>query len=59
MQQADFNPDIDLVDFQPAKFLAFRDMEVGKRVARIKKADLCALPIVEPVAENLAIELTA
>jgi hypothetical protein len=44
MKQADFNPDIDLIDFQPAKFLAFRDMEVCKRVARIKKADLCTLP---------------
>jgi len=41
---ANFNPDIDLIDFQPAKFLAFRDMEVCKRVAKIKKEDLCSLP---------------
>jgi glucosamine-6-phosphate deaminase len=38
------NPDIDLIDFQPAQFLAFRDMEVCKRVARIGKQDLCKLP---------------
>ena len=41
---ANFNPDIDLIDFQPTKFLAFRDMEVCKRVAKIKKEDLCSLP---------------
>ena len=38
------NPDIDLIDFQPAKFLAFRDMEVCKKVARIPKEKLCRLP---------------
>jgi glucosamine-6-phosphate deaminase len=38
------NPDIDLIDFQPARFLAFRDMEVCKRVARIPKEMLCRLP---------------
>jgi glucosamine-6-phosphate deaminase len=38
------NPDIDLIDFQPARFLAFRDMEVCKRVARISKRELCRLP---------------
>ena len=38
------NPDIDLIDFQPARFLAFRDMEVCKKVAAIPKADLCRLP---------------
>jgi glucosamine-6-phosphate deaminase len=38
------NPDIDLIDFQPARFLAFRDMEVCKRVARIPKGELCKLP---------------
>lgn len=43
-ENANFNPDIDLIDFQPAKFLAFRDMEVCKRVAKIKKEDLCSLP---------------
>lgn len=42
--QAVTNPDIDLIDFQPAKFLAFRDMEVCKRVARIPKDRLCRLP---------------
>ena len=41
---ANFNPDIDLIDFQPAKFLAFRDMAVCKQVAKIKKEDLCSLP---------------
>jgi glucosamine-6-phosphate deaminase len=40
----DFNPDIDLIDFEPAEFLAFRDMEVCKRVAKIKKEDLCMPP---------------
>jgi glucosamine-6-phosphate deaminase len=40
----DSNPDIDLITFQPAPFLPFRDMEVCKRVARICKADLCTLP---------------
>ena len=40
----DFNPDIDLIKFQPAEFLAFRDMEVCKKVAKIKKEDLCKLP---------------
>ncbi len=39
-----FNPDIDLITFQPAQFLAFRDMEVCKRVAKVRKEDLCALP---------------
>lgn len=39
-----FNPDIDLVNFQPAEFLAFRDMEVCKKVAKIKKENLCKLP---------------
>jgi glucosamine-6-phosphate deaminase len=39
-----FNPDLDLIDFQPARFLAYRDMEVCKRVARIRKQDLCRLP---------------
>lgn len=38
------NPDIDLISFQPARFLAFRDMQVCKRVARIPKAELCRLP---------------
>jgi glucosamine-6-phosphate deaminase len=38
------NPDIDLIDFQPARFLAFRDMEVCKRVAAIRKEELCKLP---------------
>ncbi len=42
--KADFIPDIDLIDFQPARFLAFRDQEVCKRVARIRKQDLCRLP---------------
>ena len=37
------NPDIDLINFKPAKFLAFRDMEVCKKVAKIKKEDLCKL----------------
>jgi 6-phosphogluconolactonase/glucosamine-6-phosphate isomerase/deaminase len=41
---SEFNPDIDLIDFEPAEFLAFRDMEVCKRVARIKKEDLCNPP---------------
>lgn len=40
----DFNPDIDLINFQPAEFLAFRDMEVCKRVAKIKKEDLAKPP---------------
>jgi len=40
----DFNPDIDLINFQPAEFLAFRDMEVCKRVAKIKKEDLTKPP---------------
>lgn len=40
----DFNPDIDLINFQPAEFLAFRDMEVCKRVAKIKKEELTKLP---------------
>jgi hypothetical protein len=39
-----FNPDIDLIDFEPAQFLAFRGMEVCKRVAKIKKGDLCNPP---------------
>jgi 6-phosphogluconolactonase/glucosamine-6-phosphate isomerase/deaminase len=38
------NPDIDLINFQPAQFLAFRDMEVCKRVAKISKEDLCTPP---------------
>ena len=38
------NPDIDLINFEPAEFLAFRDMEVCKRVAKIKKEDLCTPP---------------
>ncbi len=41
---SEFNPDIDLINFQPASFLAFRDMEVCKRVAKIKKGDLCSPP---------------
>ncbi len=40
----DFNPDIDLIKFQPAQFLAFRDMEVCKKVAKIKKNDIAKLP---------------
>jgi glucosamine-6-phosphate deaminase len=40
----DFNPDIDLINFKPAEFLAFRDMEVCKKVAKIHKQDLCSLP---------------
>lgn len=40
----EFNPDIDLINFEPAKFLAFRDMEVCKRVAKIKMEDICKLP---------------
>ena len=44
MAKQSSNPDIDLIDFQPARFLAFRDMEVCKRVARISKEDLCKLP---------------
>lgn len=40
----DYNPDIDLIDFQPAEFLAFRDMEVCKKVAKIKKEDICKPP---------------
>jgi len=69
---ANTSPDIVLIDFQPAKFLAFREMEVCKRVAKIKKEDLCSLPkgthpdfearirpVIEPVAEDLKIELTA
>jgi len=39
-----FNPDIDLINFEPAEFLAFRDMEVCKRVAKIRKGDLCNPP---------------
>lgn len=39
-----FNPDIDLIDFQPAGFLAYRDMKVCKAVARIARKDLCKLP---------------
>ncbi len=38
------NLDIDLIDFEPARFLAFRDMEVCKRVAGIPKGELCNLP---------------
>jgi len=38
------NPDIDLINFEPAQFLAFRDMEVCKRVAKIRKEDLCKPP---------------
>jgi glucosamine-6-phosphate deaminase len=40
----DFNPDIDLINFTPAKFLAFRDMEVCKKVAKVKKEDICNIP---------------
>jgi glucosamine-6-phosphate deaminase len=40
----DFNPDIDLINFQPSEFLAFKDMEVCKRVAKIKKEDLTKPP---------------
>jgi len=36
-----FNPDFDLINFTPAKFLAFRDMEICKKVAKIKKEDIC------------------
>jgi glucosamine-6-phosphate deaminase len=43
-KKSPLNPDIDLIDFQPARFLAFRDMEVCKRVARIPKQELCKLP---------------
>lgn len=64
-----FNPDIDLINFQPAKFLAFRDMEVCKRVAKVKKNDLCKLPqdtnpefkaIIKPVKDfhfNMALDM--
>jgi len=38
------NPDIDLINFQPAEFLAFRDIEICKKVAKVKKEDLCKLP---------------
>ncbi|MCL4377603.1 MAG: hypothetical protein M1409_04360 [Actinobacteria bacterium] len=44
MVKNDFNPNIDLINFQPAKFLAFRDMEVCKRVAKVKKEEICNLP---------------
>lgn len=37
----EFNPGIDLINWQMAEFLEFRDMEVCKRVAKIKKEDLC------------------
>ena len=40
----DYNPDIDLIKFQPSEFLAFRDMEVCKRVAKIKKEDITSPP---------------
>ena len=40
----DFNSNIDLIKFQPAEFLAFRDMEVCKRVAKIKKDDITKPP---------------
>lgn len=40
----DFNSDIDLINFQPAEFLAFRDMDVCKRVAKIKKEDIAKPP---------------
>ena len=65
----DFNPDIDLINFQPAKFLAFRDMEVCKKVAKVKKNDLCKLPkdtnpefkaIIKPVKDfhfNMALDM--
>lgn len=43
-KKAVLNPDIDLIDFQPARFLAFRDMAVCKKVARIRKEALCRLP---------------
>ena len=39
-----FNPDIDLINFEPSEFLAFRDMEVCKRVAKIKKEDITKPP---------------
>jgi len=37
-------PDIDLVNWKMAKFLVFRDMDVCKRVAKIKKEELCKHP---------------
>ncbi len=40
----DYNPEIDLINFQPAEFLAFKDMEVCKRVAKIKKEELTRPP---------------
>ena len=43
-EKENFNPDFDLVDFSPAEFLSFRDMEVCRKVAKIKKEDLCVLP---------------
>ena len=41
---SEFNPDIDLITFQPSNFLAFKDMEVCKRVAKIKKEDIATPP---------------
>jgi len=40
----DSNPDFDLINFKPAEFLAFRDMDVCKKVAKISKKDLCTPP---------------
>ena len=36
-----FNAAIDLINWEMAKFLPFRDMEVCKQVAKIKKEDFC------------------
>jgi len=38
------DPSIDMINWQMARFLAFRDMEVCKRVAKIRKEDLCKHP---------------
>jgi hypothetical protein len=41
---SDFNPDVDLINFEPAEFLAFRDMKVCEGVAKIKKEDITKHP---------------
>lgn len=40
----EFDPSIDLVNWNMATFIPFRDIEVCKRVAKIRKEDLCRHP---------------
>jgi glucosamine-6-phosphate deaminase len=42
--KSNFNPSIDLINWEMASFIPFRDIETCKRVAKIRKEDLCKHP---------------